>query len=59
ADIERVARQLGFGFWTMDEHVIHDLRIVHFDDYGVRIARLSRVYSLATIATLVVGGVVT
>ncbi|MGH8268185.1 MAG: SCO family protein [Steroidobacteraceae bacterium] len=38
ADIERVARQLGFQFWKMDQHVIHDSRIVFFDEHGVLIA---------------------
>jgi protein SCO1 len=38
ADVERVARQLGFEFWKMDQHVIHDGRIVRFDERGVLVA---------------------
>jgi cytochrome oxidase Cu insertion factor (SCO1/SenC/PrrC family) len=38
ADVERIAGQLGFEFWKMDEHVIHDSRIVRFDEHGVLIA---------------------
>lgn len=38
ADVERIARQLGFEFWKMDEHVIHDSRIVRFDEHGTLIA---------------------
>jgi protein SCO1/2 len=33
-DTERLARLLGFGFWTYDEHVLHDARIVVFDAQG-------------------------
>lgn len=36
-DVQRVARQLGFEFWKMDEHVIHDSRIVRFDERGALI----------------------
>ena len=38
ADVERIARQLGFEFWKMDDHVIHDLRIVRFDEHGTLVA---------------------
>lgn len=38
ADVQRIARQLGFEFWKMDEHVIHDSRIVRFDEHGTLIA---------------------
>jgi protein SCO1/2 len=38
ADVQRIARQLGFEFWKMDEHVIHDSRIVRFDENGALIA---------------------
>lgn len=38
ADVERIAHQLGFAFWKMDEHVIHDSRIVYFDEHGALIA---------------------
>jgi cytochrome oxidase Cu insertion factor (SCO1/SenC/PrrC family) len=38
ADVQRIARQLGFDFWKMDEHVIHDSRIVRFDEHGTLIA---------------------
>lgn len=38
ADVQRLARQLGFEFWKMDEHVIHDSRIVRFDERGTLIA---------------------
>ncbi|HYL00271.1 MAG TPA: SCO family protein [Steroidobacteraceae bacterium] len=38
ADVQRIARQLGFRFWKMDEHVIHDSRIVRFDEHGALIA---------------------
>lgn len=37
ADVQRIARQLGFEFWKMDEHVIHDSRIVRFDERGALI----------------------
>ena len=35
ADVEQVARQLGFEFWKMDQHVIHNGRVVRFDQRGV------------------------
>lgn len=38
ADVQRIARQLGFQFWKMDEHVIHDSRIVRFDVHGTLVA---------------------
>jgi cytochrome oxidase Cu insertion factor (SCO1/SenC/PrrC family) len=34
-DTEQFARQLGFGFWKYDDHVVHDARIVVFDAHGV------------------------
>jgi cytochrome oxidase Cu insertion factor (SCO1/SenC/PrrC family) len=33
-DTERLARQLGFGFWKYDDHVVHDSRVVVFDAHG-------------------------
>jgi protein SCO1/2 len=33
-DTERLARQLGFEYWKYDEHVMHDSRVVVFDDEG-------------------------
>jgi len=38
ADVEQVARQLGFEFWKMDQHVIHDARVVRFDQRGVLVS---------------------
>jgi protein SCO1/2 len=38
ADVQHIARQLGFEFWKMDEHVIHDSRVVRFDEHGALIA---------------------
>ncbi|HYL71937.1 MAG TPA: SCO family protein [Candidatus Dormibacteraeota bacterium] len=35
AEVEQLARQLGFGFWKYDQHVMHGSRIVHFDEHGV------------------------
>jgi protein SCO1 len=32
--VEQTARQLGFGFWKYDEHVMHDTRILYFDERG-------------------------
>lgn len=34
AAVEQTARQLGFAFWLYDQHVMHDLRIVQFDEHG-------------------------
>jgi cytochrome oxidase Cu insertion factor (SCO1/SenC/PrrC family) len=34
ADVEQTARQLGFEYWRYDEHVIHDARILYFDERG-------------------------
>jgi protein SCO1 len=34
AAVEQTARQLGFEFWKYDEHVMHDTRIVYFDERG-------------------------
>ncbi len=34
-DTSLLARQLGFGFWKYDDHVVHDLRVVVFDAHGV------------------------
>jgi len=33
--VEEVARRLGFPFWKYDEHVMHELRVVFFDERGV------------------------
>lgn len=38
ADVQQIAHQLGFEFWKMDEHVIHDSRVVRFDEHGALIA---------------------
>jgi cytochrome oxidase Cu insertion factor (SCO1/SenC/PrrC family) len=35
ATVEEVARLLGFPFWKYDEHVMHELRVVFFDEHGV------------------------
>jgi cytochrome oxidase Cu insertion factor (SCO1/SenC/PrrC family) len=32
--VEQTARQLGFEFWKYDEHVMHDTRILYFDEHG-------------------------
>jgi cytochrome oxidase Cu insertion factor (SCO1/SenC/PrrC family) len=37
ADTERLAQQLGFEFWTYDEHVMHGSRVVVFDPSGVQV----------------------
>src|SRR6266478_5585833 len=34
AAVEQTARQLGFEFWKMDRHVVHDSRILYFDEQG-------------------------
>jgi protein SCO1/2 len=34
AAVEQTARQLGFGFWKYDEHVMHDTRVLYFDEHG-------------------------
>jgi cytochrome oxidase Cu insertion factor (SCO1/SenC/PrrC family) len=34
AAVEQTARQLGFEFWKYDEHVMHDTRILYFDEHG-------------------------
>jgi protein SCO1/2 len=34
AAVEQTARQLGFEFWKYDEHVMHDTRILYFDERG-------------------------
>jgi len=31
---EQLARELGFPFWTFDEHVMHESRVVLFDSQG-------------------------
>ena len=31
---EQTARQLGFEFWKYDEHIMHDTRILYFDERG-------------------------
>jgi cytochrome oxidase Cu insertion factor (SCO1/SenC/PrrC family) len=38
AEVEQLARQLGFGFWKYDQHVMHASRIVRFDEHGVLVA---------------------
>jgi cytochrome oxidase Cu insertion factor (SCO1/SenC/PrrC family) len=35
AAVEQLARQLGFPFWKYDEHVMHELRVVFFDEHGL------------------------
>lgn len=32
--VERTARQLGFEFWKYDQHVVHDSRVLYFDEHG-------------------------
>ena len=32
--VEQAARWLGFEFWKYDEHVMHDTRILYFDERG-------------------------
>jgi cytochrome oxidase Cu insertion factor (SCO1/SenC/PrrC family) len=34
AAVEQTARQLGFEFWKYDEHVMHDTRVLYFDERG-------------------------
>jgi cytochrome oxidase Cu insertion factor (SCO1/SenC/PrrC family) len=34
AAVEQTARQLGFEFWKYDEHVMHDTRVLYFDEHG-------------------------
>jgi len=34
AAVEQTARQLGFQFWRYDQHVMHDSRIVYFNEAG-------------------------
>ena len=36
--VERTARQLGFEFWRYDQHVVHDSRILYFDERGTLVA---------------------
>jgi cytochrome oxidase Cu insertion factor (SCO1/SenC/PrrC family) len=43
AATERLARQLGFDFWTYDTHVMHGSRLVIFDAHGQLRAALSPV----------------
>jgi protein SCO1/2 len=38
AAVEQTARRLGFGFWKYDQHVMHGLRIVRFDEHGALVA---------------------
>lgn len=38
AAVEQTARRLGFGFWLYEQHVMHDLRIVWFDEHGTLVA---------------------
>src|SRR5882724_7246734 len=37
AAVEQTARQLGFEFWHYDQHVMHDARIVYFNEHGALI----------------------
>jgi len=34
AAVEQTARQLGFEFWKYDAHVMHDTRVLYFDEHG-------------------------
>ena len=34
AAVAQTARQLGFEFWKYDEHVMHDTRVLYFDEHG-------------------------
>jgi len=34
AAVEQAARQLGFEFWKYDQHVMHDTRVLYFDERG-------------------------
>ena len=34
AAVEQTARRLGFQFWRYDQHVMHDSRIVYFNEHG-------------------------
>lgn len=36
--VEQTARQLGFEFWRYDQHVVHDSRILYFDERGTLVA---------------------
>jgi protein SCO1 len=36
--VEQTARQLGFEFWRYDQHVVHDSRILYFDERGALVA---------------------
>jgi protein SCO1/2 len=40
AATRELARQLGFPFWQMDEHVMHESRAVLFDAHGIQKAFL-------------------
>jgi cytochrome oxidase Cu insertion factor (SCO1/SenC/PrrC family) len=35
AAVVQTARQLGFEFWQYDQHVMHDSRIIYFNEQGV------------------------
>jgi cytochrome oxidase Cu insertion factor (SCO1/SenC/PrrC family) len=37
AAVDETARRLGFGFWRYEQHVMHGLRIVRFDEHGALI----------------------
>ena len=39
----QLAHQLGFDFWTYDTHVMHDSRVVVFDQRGLQTAAVSPV----------------
>lgn len=36
--VEQTARRLGFEFWRYDQHVVHDSRILYFDERGKLVA---------------------
>jgi len=38
AAVEQAARQLGFEFWRYDQHVVHDSRVLYFDERGMLVA---------------------
>jgi len=36
--VEQTARRLGFEFWRYDQHVVHDSRVLYFDERGTLVA---------------------
>src|SRR5206468_9424109 len=36
--VEQTARLLGFEFWRYDQHVVHDSRVLYFDERGTLVA---------------------